>query len=115
MRGGGTNAARRAIRSNGSSTMCVAIPVRSLELLANLARCGERQALAGHRRATHVAAQPLELLALVRRDVYARMQAEPARAGRSIRVAFQSLQPRRNRLQREQLLPSPWTYCKLRK
>ncbi len=52
------------------------------------------------RRATHVAAQPLELLALARGDGDARAQREPARAGCAVRVALLLRQPSRNRLQR---------------
>jgi len=59
---------------------------------------------AGHGRATDVAAQPLELLALGRLNVDAGMQGEPARADRAVRSQFQPRQPGRHRLQREQSL-----------
>jgi hypothetical protein len=42
-----------------------AVLVRRLERVAHLARCRQRQALAGHRRSAHVAAQAFELLALI--------------------------------------------------
>jgi len=51
-----------------------AIPVRRLERVAHLARWRQRQTLAGHRRAAHIAAQPFELAALVWRDGHPGMQ-----------------------------------------
>jgi hypothetical protein len=87
-----------------------AVPIRRLQPVAHLARCGQCQAIFRHRRATHVAAQPLEYLALLGRDVHAGMQREPAGAGRAVRIALQPRQPGRNGLQREQLLPSPGAF-----
>ena len=47
-----------------------AIPIRRLERVAHLARCRQRQALAGHRRPAHIAAQSFQLLTLIRRNVH---------------------------------------------
>ncbi len=79
IRGGGTSATRRAIRSRGSRTTCV-VPSRYgvFSRVAHMARCGEQHTLGGHRRAAHVTAQAFELLALVRRDVNASVQGKPA-------------------------------------
>src|SRR5580692_6325461 len=62
-----------------------AIPIRRFERVAHLARCRQRQALAGHRRSAHIAAQPFELLTLIRRNVHAGVQGEPARTGGTVR------------------------------
>jgi hypothetical protein len=43
----------------------------------------------------------------MRRNVHAGVQGEPARTGGTVRLSFQSLQSRRNRLQRKELLPRP--------
>jgi hypothetical protein len=82
-----------------------AVPVRGLERVAHMARRSQAQAFGGHRRAAHVATQPFKLRPLVGRNVDAGVQREPAGAGRSVRAAFQALQPGWHRLQREQLLP----------
>ncbi len=84
-----------------------AIPIGRLQRVAHLARCRQRQALAGHRRSAHIAAQPFELLTLMRCNVHAGVQGEPARTGGTVRLSFQSLQSRRKRLQRKELLPRP--------
>jgi hypothetical protein len=47
---------------------------------------------------------------LMRRNTDAGVQGEPARAGGTVRLSFQSLRPRRNRLQRKELLPCPWPH-----
>ncbi len=54
-----------------------------------------------------IAAQPFEFLTLIRRNLDIGVQGEPARAGGTVRLAFRSLQPWRNRLQRRELLPRP--------
>jgi hypothetical protein len=43
----------------------------------------------------------------MRRNVHAGVQGEPARTGGTVRLSFKSLQSRRNRLQRKELLPRP--------
>ena len=70
-----------------------AIPVRRLERVAHLTGCRQRQALAGHRRTAHIPAQPFEIRALIRRNVHACVQGEPARSGRTLRLTLQNLQP----------------------
>lgn len=73
MRGGGTRAASRARKSNGSSTMCV-VPSRygGLEPIAHVALGCERQPLDRHRGAAHVAGQPFQLVTLLGFDADAR-------------------------------------------
>ncbi len=84
-----------------------AVSVRSLERVAHLACWGQRQTFHRNRRAAHVAAQPFELLALVRLNVQIGMQREATRIGGTTPIAL-LLRLRlsgRNSLQREQLLP----------
>jgi hypothetical protein len=69
-----------------------------------------RHAIHRHRRTTDVPAQPFELLALLRRDVHPGMQRKPARPSRAVGILQQLRHSGRKRLQREQLLPCPWTH-----
>jgi hypothetical protein len=84
-RGVGTSAASRAIRSSGSSTMCV-VPSRygvfSVQRTWPEAVSARRSLATGG--ATDPAAQPIQLLAPVRGDVHAGMQWD-ARPGRPVR------------------------------
>ena len=79
-----------------------AIPVRRLQRIANLALRSQRQPLRRHRRAADVAAQPLELAALLGLRRYARVQRKTVR----LRQPFpaMTLAARSERLQREGLL-----------
>ena len=55
------------------------VAIRALQL--HFAALGEREPLLRHRRAAHVAAQPLELAALLRFDPRARVQRKPGGSG----------------------------------
>jgi hypothetical protein len=70
-----------------------AIAIGRLELVPHLTRRSHGQSPGGHRRAAHIAAQALELGALAELNVNAGVQRQSPARGRTVHVAFRSLQP----------------------